>query len=828
MSKNLYSFGEYSEFINNLRAGKKPDKNFYVDNNGHTVPFYPVDHSSPGKKKRRNKRVIKENTDRHSYYEELSPKESEDLEKKLHEHQKEALHDPSGNGYKDDIHPSISEYTSGSHDLNMALIDRHIIGSPLLHSYEKQTSDLLRGSIHSVGHPHILYSGIKHWDPKEAAEASKDGIIHLPAFTSASTSNDKARTFSKGHMLKIHMKPEDRAIHLGSKSPFGQEYESILPPGTRLKYIKHEPDDGNGYEYHHFEVHSQPQSEEDYHKNFKRIGSPEEALRDPRLLGKVLKSANKETLSKAISSPSMKDEHVETALQNSNIGATHLRALQKKFPDNPEIYSHPAATTNILDGAKNFNSIKNAALNPRSDTVHINRMINELKKGSAFRKDIELKGSIKNKLSAEHISALIKHADVNVSQLGECKNFNRDHIHELVTGNYFSPVRIAQEVEKHGIHEKTIDHAIEHSPQILYPSLNKDSDHITNAHLHKLLDKTIENPWGYSVHSFLNHKNADDKLLERAYKSGDDIISGAAASSSKLPDHLVKDVIMKGNGYGLHSSKLKNISREQALYLIDNHKPHNWQHIDTVHSLAQHNQNLKAEDLEKLTQHGDVQVSNKARDRLERMKEEEKIKSFSDSDLSSKELHELIRDENFNVAKAAINHKSITKQHLESAMDDPNVMAATKIEALNHKLATSKMVHAGLKHESSFVNEAAISSPGFKKEHAEHILNSDEYHSVRKVLQDPHASKYVKQHHVDKIVDSYSTYLQRALLGSNKLSKMIKPHHIDKLMHSYFWEVRLHLANHPNATREHLEQLANDNDYDVQHAAKKALKTKYK
>lgn len=218
---------------------------FSVDADGYAVPHTPV--------------AIKEGLDK------------DDLESRLHEHQRE-LHDEYGDFHKD-LASHLKDYTINSADMNHHLIQRHL-NRQAPTSFKGGRDALLKASTHTVGHKHSLYSGVKGWNVEEAAKRSKDGVIHLPAFTSASTDSITARRFTKEsaggvrHVMKINMKSEDRAVHVGNKTSWKtNERESILPAGTKLKYLKSTELQGGRVRVHHFDVHSQPTSVDDYYKN---------------------------------------------------------------------------------------------------------------------------------------------------------------------------------------------------------------------------------------------------------------------------------------------------------------------------------------------------------------------------------------------------------------------------------------------------------------------------------------------------------------------------------------------------------------------------------
>lgn len=116
----------------------------------------------------------------------------------------------------------------------------------------------------NLGHHAYVFHGLKGWHPGKEAAKHPDRHIRLPGYTSTSIHpgiahdysgtvknrdtnvsdmlrnvvRDKSKPvkdISHKHILKIHVKPEDRAIYMGSHSQFPGEKEALLPRGTTLK-----------------------------------------------------------------------------------------------------------------------------------------------------------------------------------------------------------------------------------------------------------------------------------------------------------------------------------------------------------------------------------------------------------------------------------------------------------------------------------------------------------------------------------------------------------------------------------------------------------------
>ena len=117
-----------------------------------------------------------------------------------------------------------------------------------------------------------LYSGVD-FDPSEAANKSSGGILHCPAHISATHSKNVAETFAlnkqaftpgsdgRRHIIRIDTKPADKGYHIHNYSAKKDEYETIIPANTKLKYSHStvERDDlaDNEFHVHHFTIHSQ-------------------------------------------------------------------------------------------------------------------------------------------------------------------------------------------------------------------------------------------------------------------------------------------------------------------------------------------------------------------------------------------------------------------------------------------------------------------------------------------------------------------------------------------------------------------------------------------
>ena len=118
-----------------------------------------------------------------------------------------------------------------------------------------------------------VYSGVQK-DLGELARQSKDHILDHPGHMSVSHNPAVARDFAvrantgnsmnwtdHAHIAHIHMKPENKGLHVGYISRYPDEYETIIPAGTKLKYshsTEHKSGLYKNIHVHHFTIHSQP------------------------------------------------------------------------------------------------------------------------------------------------------------------------------------------------------------------------------------------------------------------------------------------------------------------------------------------------------------------------------------------------------------------------------------------------------------------------------------------------------------------------------------------------------------------------------------------
>lgn len=145
-------------------------------------------------------------------------------------------------------------YSKDSKSLNYALIQAHKNKSDLTDHNKTVTHHLDSATNKPIGHETHLYSGIG-FNP--AKMKNENGHVHLPAYMSlthdkaiahkfarkphedAITAKEKKETHDQ-HILHLHMKKNDKGLHMSHLSDFNNEHETLLPRNTTIK-IHHEP-----------------------------------------------------------------------------------------------------------------------------------------------------------------------------------------------------------------------------------------------------------------------------------------------------------------------------------------------------------------------------------------------------------------------------------------------------------------------------------------------------------------------------------------------------------------------------------------------------------
>ena len=131
-----------------------------------------------------------------------------------------------------------------------------------IHNSESHVHHTIIKHSKPLGKKISLYHGTSH-DFGKAAKESKNGIVHNPAHMSTSHDHKVGQRFGD-HIVVVHADKKTKAVHIDGKGSEKSgnvhskegEKETVIPAGTALKHIKsHKTSDG--YDVHHFKVHSQ-------------------------------------------------------------------------------------------------------------------------------------------------------------------------------------------------------------------------------------------------------------------------------------------------------------------------------------------------------------------------------------------------------------------------------------------------------------------------------------------------------------------------------------------------------------------------------------------
>lgn len=167
---------------------------------------------------------------------------------------------------------AVKAYSFDSRTLNRRLIDNHLTGKPdeeRLSPDHAMMHQIMKGlTSRRFGHSLTVFSGLG-FDPQEYAAGSAKGVIHSPAYISATHNPMIAAAYSKPvysakgeergrHIAQINIEPDDKAFFVGRNSKVPDEHETIIPAGTSLRYHETEQFNDNGpVNVHHFTIHRQ-------------------------------------------------------------------------------------------------------------------------------------------------------------------------------------------------------------------------------------------------------------------------------------------------------------------------------------------------------------------------------------------------------------------------------------------------------------------------------------------------------------------------------------------------------------------------------------------
>lgn len=150
---------------------------------------------------------------------------------------------------------AILDYTDDSSDLNHRLHQNYnglSIPEKIIKDHIRYIDQVFSNKENHVGKDHIVYTGLPESperifqkEKKLTGKRPSHVIVHLPAYTSASTEKDKAHGFAKNdsrigaagtkNALKIHVSAHHPSMSIQGHSWVPEEKEVLLHRGTRLK-----------------------------------------------------------------------------------------------------------------------------------------------------------------------------------------------------------------------------------------------------------------------------------------------------------------------------------------------------------------------------------------------------------------------------------------------------------------------------------------------------------------------------------------------------------------------------------------------------------------
>ncbi len=143
------------------------------------------------------------------------------------------------------VNKHLYDYSEESQSVNQHLISKHSTGtgSPYAEQHEK-TAERLSAAIAQHAAPltqtHHVYSGLKEFDPTEHFEKG-NGVIHTPAFTSASINPHVAKSFQASRVMDQHVlhfelpRGYTKGSFIGHHSEYPHEDEFLLDKGQSWK-----------------------------------------------------------------------------------------------------------------------------------------------------------------------------------------------------------------------------------------------------------------------------------------------------------------------------------------------------------------------------------------------------------------------------------------------------------------------------------------------------------------------------------------------------------------------------------------------------------------
>lgn len=746
----------------------------------------------------------------------------------------------------------IMDYISVSKGLNNSLIDGQYPTEDNL-----ETHRAIHRNSRPVGEHLTVYSG-SGINLEEVAKKSKDGIVHLPAHTSTSTSEVVASAF--GHKNRINLKPDDKGLYVNHLSSLGEK-ELILPAKTRLKYHGRDELDTPT-----FSVHSQEEPE--------LFKDPKKATSDSVV---NLTGARKDNIQFHIRR--LQDsEHYTPQMHEFLLGhfsnndpdpirsdiATH-QLLKSKRSTTPDAISY---IKSLSETSKHPTLIRHVLRHIETTPDEYSNLLRKAGKSHYDQEDLLPKESIKT--SPEHMHAFIDHFGKDIKPSGvralRDRDFTVDHIRKIAKNH---PAALAQTAiraltepssafnhlsseEQSDIHEKIIASKTEHGAPLVTHLLSnhawKPSEETTqnmiknhteaffmhSPHAHKYIEDHLGRNGavdGYlsnvrARHSpadlfkrsksaelrnlVANHMNYDDKeeILKDPLvttKKKDDLLSGMPESSWSKAG--VDHVIMKSKNDDLKHRLLT--SRYADRKIEASHIDHilsgnNSDHISAIY----HNDQIKLNDKQKIAAiaHGHNQSV------FDRFGDHEGPHPLN--------IEHALKEGDVNNERLAASATRITPEQLErlSNSQDSN----TKRNAVGNRAATPEQVTSWLQRKvgkDGWKNQHVDSIAAFQRLNPSHVdqllANHDGLNITSNLLGNRHAN--LRPDHIDHFLNHKTVDFQYDVLKRPEIT----PEHINSVLSSktHTTHAKELAAEHPNTSDENISNALKSPHHNVRFAA---------
>ncbi len=343
----------------------------------------------------------------------------------------------------------------------------------------------------------------------------------------------------------------------------------------------------------------------------------------------------------------------------------------------------------------------------------------------------------------------------------------------------------------------------------------KGEDFHNLIHRNPELEKipAIKNSRHYKVQKASDPTNSKEHLDKLINDKDEDIRAGVAANKSATKEHL--DKLIEDESEHVRNTVFKNSPHKEHIdkYAITHKDP-------KIRASVATNPNATKEHLDKLSNDENEDVRT----------------AVAENTSHKKYLDKLVNDKDHKVRAAVANNPNATKEHFDKLVNDKSehVRKAVLVNS-PHKEHIDKLnsdespnIRANIVHTNKNDNEKLgkfINDPDdfvrlnvarntTQKDHLDHLAG-DKSSNVRLAVA---KNKAADKDHFNKLINDKEGMVKIAAADNT-------PHkeHLDKLIKDKSPYVREAAAKNPNATKEHLNILANDKHKDVSMAAKQEL-----